>query len=485
MFAIYRNGFISVSADEFSRGIRAAQWAENPELNLLKDITGTWLPFEKFLNGFMLLIWPDVLFAPRFTVFFTSAILIITIYFLTYYLFYSWIIAVLSTMFISFLPWFVWLSATPMLEIYYFAGFFAGMLFLIIWLREARNWYWLLAGFCFFLASGFHVQSWTYINLVNLFTLPFLIRFIKRREYSKLSKLVGYYIVSNTFIIAYGLLGFYFTGEIFYFLSSHTYYSRWFYNGYDIAASKKLLYYPNIIVRNASPVIWISFVVAILFLIRDKDRFWKLFPLLLAVTALLLNSIMNLLSGPPSAAPDRYSLFFVIVLSFYLAYATYQSFHFGWINFDKFFGIPIMILAVFLFMYATYWGINRIDDHDNEEFADAIGAGKTLNTLLLNNPGNYMVELDYWDYLAIDLTSGFYGNFLLDREQDLFDRNIPSMLSEDLDLCHTLVQDNLKYVVLKDGTLKSIAAEIKLLRLHSSIGSWTIFEVVPEGLCEQ
>ena len=43
---LYRRGFISVSADEFSRGITAARWALHPRLNILADLQEVWLPLE-------------------------------------------------------------------------------------------------------------------------------------------------------------------------------------------------------------------------------------------------------------------------------------------------------------------------------------------------------------------------------------------------------------------------------------------------------
>ena len=87
--ALYRQGFISVAADEFARGIRAAKWAENPHINILTDVQGIWLPLEKYLNGLLLLVWPDVILAPRVTVFAASCLLLVTMYLLTYYLFNS------------------------------------------------------------------------------------------------------------------------------------------------------------------------------------------------------------------------------------------------------------------------------------------------------------------------------------------------------------------------------------------------------------
>ena len=480
--ALYRQGFVSVAADEFARGIRAAKWAEHPSIDILVDVQGTWLPIEKYINGLLLLIWPDVILAPRLTVFIASALLLITIYLLTYYLFDHFAIAVLSSLFIAFFPWYVWLSGTPMLEMYYFTCFFAGVLFLMIWLREGRKRYWLWAGLCFLLASGLHVQSWTFINLVNLLTLPHLYKFFRRKEYGNVSRLIAFYILGNGLIICFTLIEFLQTGTVFAFLSSHTSYSKWFYNGYDVSILKKLLYYPKLIIHHSSAVIWVNLGIALFFLRREQDRLWKLSPLIFAMLALLLNSVLNVFSGPPSAAPPRYSLFYVIILSFYMAYSTYYLFMLGWKQSHSFTKYPPIVLSIFLFMYGLWWGGTRIFDYPQGMSMDSVKIGSELNLLLDERLGIYMIELRYWDYLAVNLTSHYYDEMVFDREQNFRDRHTPSIfLQESSAICSDLLTANIQYIILNDGELKANAEQLDILYPYKDIGDWTIYIVAPKS----
>ncbi len=480
--ALYQQGFISVAADEFARGIRAAKWAENPQIDVLTDVQGVWLPFEKYVNGLLLMVWPDVILAPRVTVFIASCLLLVSIYLLTYYLFNNFATAVLSSLFITFQPWYVWLSGTPMLEMYYFACFFAGLLFIIIWLKEFRRRYWFWAGVCFLLASGFHVQSWTLINLVNLLTLPYFYRFIRQREYLNLTKLIVYYALSNGVIISFTLIEFFHTGTVFAFLANHTSYSKWYYNGYDVPIWQKLSYYSKIVVRNSSVIVWLCLFIALIFLGKDKERGWKLFPLLLAVLALLLNSVMNAFSGPPSAAPGRYSLFYVLTLSFYVGYGTYRLFTLPCKQVRQLIRYFPVVIAVFLFSYGLWWGAYRIPDYPQGMPLDAVEVGESLNVMLNDAPGIYMVELRYWEFLAVDLTSRHYDEIIFDREKNLRDRNTPSVfLQESADVCESLSIQDLRYVVLKDESLKLRAHQIDILKMRQDVGAWTIYEVIPES----
>ena len=478
---LFKQGFISVAADEFARGILAAKWATDPRIDILADVQGTWLPFEKYLNGFFLVIFPDVILTPRVTVFIASCLLIVVVYFLTYYLFDRFAIAVITTLFITFQPWYVWLSGTPMLEMYYFTFFFAGFLFIIVWLKEARQGYWFWAGACFLVTSGFHVQSWTLINLVNLSTLPWLYCFSRQKEYKNLAKLIVYYVLSNGLIIGFALIEFFDTGQIFAFLSNHTSYSKWYYDGYDVSVIEKFLYYPKLVVQNSSAIIWICLAIALVFLIRDQERRWKLFPLLLAISALFLNSFANIFSGPPSAAPPRYSLFHVIILSLYLGYGIYHLFTLKWKDTRQLTIYASKVLAVVLFLYGIWWGAYRIPDYPLGMSVDAVEVGRNLNMLLNENPGVYMVELRYWDFLAVNLTSHHYDNIIFDREQNIRDRDTPSIFLQERDeVCKSLALPDLQYVVLKDKDLKLLIQELNLVRLHQNVGMWTIYEVVPE-----
>lgn len=483
--ALFRDGFISVAADEFARGIRAAEWAEHPRINILADVQGIWLPFEKYVNGLFLLLWPNVIVVPRVTVFLASALFLITIYILAYSIFNSFVVAVLSTLFITFLPWYVWLSGTPMLEMYYFAPFFAGLFLIIVWLKEARKGYWFWAGVCFLVASGFHVQSWTFINLVHLLTLPLLYQFARQRDGAKIAKLIAYYVLSNGLIISFSVIEFASSGKVFAFLAHHTTYSKAFYSGYNVSVLEKFLYYPTLVIQQSSAVVWVCLCIALVFLRRDPERQWKMFPLLLALLALLLNSVLNVFSVPATAAPGRYALFYLIILSLYVAYGIYALFLFGWHHARRLVGVPVVTMAVVLFVYGIVWGAARVPNYPQGMPLDAVEVGYTINALLNNHPGTYIVELKYWEFLAVELTAQHYDTIIFDRDQDAVKRDTPSLFSQaPKQICRSLrALENLRYVVLHDEALKAQVQQIAFLKQYQNVGTWTIYEVVSQPEC--
>lgn len=478
---LFQQGFLSVSADEFARGIRAAKWAQSLNIDVLADVQGIWLPFEKYLNGLTLLIWPDTILAPRATVFIASCLLLVVLYYLVRYLFSSNTAAFLSTLFISFQPWFVWMSGTPMLEMYYFALFFAGLLLLLIWLKEQRRGYWIGAGVCFLLSSGFHVQSWTLINLVNLLTLPTFFSFVRQKEWRTVFNLIGFYFLSNGLIIAFSLFEFLYTGEMFAFLAKHTSYSRWYYDGYNVPALEKFLYYPRLVWGNTNVAIWVGLAVGLAFWVQDKARRWAIFPLVLTLAGLLLNSTMNIFSGPPSAAPDRYSLFHVIVFSLYVGYGLDRLMMLKPGSLPKYGRFATRLGALLLLVYGLWWSGQRIPNYPQGMSQDSVDVGKAVNSLLATNPGTFMVELHYWDFLSIELAANHFDDVQYDRLRDSRNRDIPSVFAQDnVTLCQELaVLPDLRYVVLMDTNLKARVEQLSYLEPVQNEGRWTIYQVIP------
>jgi hypothetical protein len=486
---LFSRGFISVSADEFARGIRAAEWALQPRFDILADVKEIWLPLEKYLNGLLLLVWPDVIRAPRVTVFVASCLVLIALFVFVYYLFNNFQVAALASAFVVFQPWYAWLSGTPMLEMYYLACFLGGLVFLTMWLREERRGYWFWAGCCFMLASCFHVQSWIFINVVNLITVSYLGQYIRQKRFGYLWRLIGFYVLGNLFIITVSIVAFLDTGQLFAFLANHTSYSKWFYGGYNVSVLEKLLYYPKLLIQNSSGAVWLLLSVALVVLLRDKANKWKWFPLTLAVAGLSINSAMNVVSGPPSAAPGRYSLFYVIMISPYLAYGTYHLWVIGrlWMSrwMSRIGARALAVLATGLFLYSVWWGIVRIPDFPQGMSMDAVETGYYLNQVLSDNGSNsatnYLVELKYWDFLAIKLTAGHYDTLVFDREYNLFNRDTPSIFSGGkTEVSADLRSQNIVYVALRDPDLKANARRMGFLRAMRDVGNWTVYEFKPE-----
>ena len=479
---LYRQGFLAVSADEFSRGILAAQWALDPRINIVTDFQGVWLPLEKYLNGSVLRLWPDVIWAPRVTVYVFSCALLITVYLLVYILFDDFVVAALATLLSASHPWFAWLSGTPMLEMYYLTCWWVGLLFLVLWLRQKCQSCWIWAGLSFGLASSFHVQSWVFVNIASFLTILSLYQSVRQKVWGQILRLIAYYLLSNAFVVFYTIVQLITSGQSFAFLTLHTFYSKWFYQGYAISSIEKFLYYPSLLFRSLSWVIWVFVLLALVLIIRDQDRRWKLIPLIIAVLVLVFNSIINIVSVPATAAPDRYAIPYVLLLFPYAAFGIRQLHKFG-ARFSvpkggKLLQLSVIVLTVFVLWRNTSLALR----FPPGPWRDAIAAGRSVNAALnldlRDFAPRYMVELRYWDYLGVRLTAQHYDAFVYDREFDLYNRNTRSIFEEEPGAIKALLaSQSVRYVALITPSLKTKARSLESLRLHDYSGGWEIYEV--------
>lgn len=474
---LFRQGFVSVSADEFTRAIRALNWSNYPVFNFGKDFGDVWLPFEKYLNGIIMKIYPEAIITPRITVFLFSCLAVFGIFLLFKLSFDSYVVAILGTLLVSFQPWFVWLSGTPMLEMYYFPFLFFGMALIVNWLRNERAVYAYLAGICFLIGSGFHIQSWVFINTINLLVFIYLV--INKRKISKKQLLpyFGLFLISNLLIGLIWLNGVIHTGEILAPFQGHVGYSRWYYAYDQVPWLEKLLYYPRL-VWNALPVpLWILILcgILVLLLVENERIKWNFVPLMVGVTALLINSIINIFSAPASAAPERFSLFYITLL---LPYSILCLTQMPKLTTGKFLKVAITFLLS-LFLVIGLWNTAvKIFQFPIGMAEDTIRTGYFLQRMIKEQPSKIMVELKYWDFQAIKALTGREDLIVYDRVMDIYNRNLPSRLVEpSFPICNYLYEQNIRWVAIQDETLKTIAGQQSCLNLRKDIGRWKVFEV--------
>jgi hypothetical protein len=481
---LYQQGFISVSADEFARGLRALAWSQNPRLTPAADLISPWPPFEMYLNGPMLLLLDDVLLAPRFTVFVASCLLLVALFLLVRHLFNS-LAAALAVILVAVQPWTVWLSGTPMLEMYFLACFVGGLFFITVWLRQQRRFYWLYAGLLFFLASGLHVQSWLLINLANLFTVIFGYHFIRRRNYRQAGQLIGFWLLGNAYIIFWGIAEYVMTGQLFGILAAHTIYSLWFYDGYDVAVTEKLFYFPRIVWTNIPLLVWLFAGIGLVFVLHGSERWWRLWPLALGGLTLLLASTFNLTSGPPSAAPDRYALLYILLLSPYAAYGIYRLGEWTWQIGNQPAAYFFSGIVAVLFLGILVQGLVQTADFPQGMSRDTVETGRYLHRALheptLSQPplqpaASIMVEARYWDFLALELMTRQNERLLYDREHDYLNRDNPSILEEDETTVYNhLTENRVRLLALRDPRLQKQAGALPFLTVQEELGAWTIY----------
>lgn len=479
-----RWGFVSVSADEFSRGLRAVRWARAPQLDSLAElVSGVWLPLEKYLNGSVLLVWRDPLRAPRATAFGFSCVLLVAVFAVALRLSKERRVATLASLLVAAQPWYAWLSATPALDTYWLACYFAGLACWLAWLDERRPRAWLWAGVWFALASAFHYPSWIPIALTYGLSSWEMWRGWRRRETGALVRSFTSLAIASSFVTFFVAAGWLAAGKPLGFLESHTAYSKWFYDGYRVSVLEKLAYYPRLVATHLQPGVWLLLPFAALAARGDGRRSVVALPLGVATLSLAAVSVMNVGSVPATAAPGRYALFYTIVLAIYAAWGGCAWLECARARRDPWQRRVGAAGALALLVWIVAADIARWRAFPPAMPPGAITAGERLGELVASDdsaaPGaTILLETRYWDFLAVQLASGLDDRVVFDRERDKLRRDLPSRLLGSADeVRELLARDRVGLVAVLDPRLKQRLGELPFLSRLEEAGGWTIFRV--------
>lgn len=475
---LYGRGFLSLSADEYSRGIMAARWALDGTLST-RIRMGDWLPFETYLNGLSLMVWDDVVWTPRITAFFFSCFLLVYFLKLVHHLLGRSPVTLLAGLFLVFNPWFLWLSGTPMLEIYYLAPLVAGLYYVLKWISARRDRYLVIGGILFLFSTGFHSQSWILVNVVNLCLCYFGWRMLRQKDYTGLLKLAGFFILGNLFIIIYIPSDYLATGQWLAMFHRHTLRTMEYYGGYEVGLFDKLAYYPRLVVKSAA-LIWIFLPIGIYWLRGESGKQIKLFPLAVGLGALLFYSVFNLLSVPASAAPGRYSLPFFILFVPYAALGIYTL--------TERSGRHTLLrvrraAAAILVLCILGLGLLKALDFEEKSAKAAVSIGQYMRESLEKDgvaaKGTVMVELSYWDYLYVVLPVRYYDRVKYDRKESDEFSGIPSALLSMDDgeiLVHMRSRDT-KLIAVKDDAIKNKLDGLPFMRKIVERDVWALYGI--------
>lgn len=164
-YFLYKSGFVAISADEYSRTIKAFYWLKNPRL----IYEGIWLPFAYYVEGICLFFWNNLFLVPKISVLLASIIAMIALYFLALSLFKRQDIALLTLSLTLFHPEIIWYSYLPFVSMYYVASILCALTFFILWLRYRKDSFLILTSISFFISSGFRYEAWFFILPYSLY----------------------------------------------------------------------------------------------------------------------------------------------------------------------------------------------------------------------------------------------------------------------------------------------------------------------------
>lgn len=479
--SLFALGFAGISADEYTRSIDAARWASAPWF----VVGEAWPPFQLYLNGLLIGLVGDPLWVPRLTAFIFSCVLCVYYFKLVDGIFNSFSVALLAVLGLVIFKWHMAISATPALEVYYTACLVAGLFYVLLWFKNRQDSRLVLAGILMMLATGFSYHSWLVLLVLDVVALGALLYFVDRRDFAALGSIVVFGVISHAYVF-FNLLSTYLrTGNAFSHLAAHNDYSSWYYDYGNVEWYKKLLHYPLTLATEVNQIILLLALGGVVLVASEKRvRKGLLLPGLLGISLLLAFSAFNLFSVPPTAAPGRLSQLFYI---FFIPYAAYFVLHWPLLArrialhnglkgraaaLLSHLTLPATITVCVVIAVRGFVEVSKM----NRNFNDALAAGYVIAETVGSSPhaARYLVELSFWDYLGVELTSRHYGGMRLDRPLDLRNTTYSSMFEGKPEaLLRWIETEKVAAVAFRDPALVEMARQ-NLKIVHRG-ERWTVF----------
>lgn len=153
---LYHAGFAAFTADEFGRTLIAAEWSRNPVFLT----SGFWLPFPTYAVGMPLMLHWDLLWVPRAVSLVAGVLSIGAMYLLATSIAGDTRAGLISALLLAVNPAHVWLSSTALAEVPNMLFVLAGVWQLCVVVRGGHVCHALLGALLLSVANGFRFESW-------------------------------------------------------------------------------------------------------------------------------------------------------------------------------------------------------------------------------------------------------------------------------------------------------------------------------------
>jgi len=168
VIVLYR-GYVSASADEFSRILLAASWADSPYFikSYVLDNTNAWQPWHFYLLGMAIKLFPgDLFITSRLVTMLFSFLSLGFLYLISRNLFNRWV-GLIAVLIAGLMRTHINLSLTPMVDVI-FITFLAGFLYyFLVWFDKQSDTYLLLSALMLAFSSGLRYDSWFVVAIFS------------------------------------------------------------------------------------------------------------------------------------------------------------------------------------------------------------------------------------------------------------------------------------------------------------------------------
>jgi Dolichyl-phosphate-mannose-protein mannosyltransferase len=445
---LYARGFESMTADEFGRTVLAARWAEHPYM-LWGE--GPWLPFFMYMHGLALkLVW-ELLWVPRGLTIFFGLACIVLVYFLSWELFGNHLTALAAAALLAVNPFHVWLSSTPLTEVPYTALVLAFLLCFTLYLKSGRPYLIYLGALSLGFANGIRFEGWVVSAIFSLFLLgEALLDLWRRRAITTdhLHNLLGA-LLPWLIPIAWTAASYWQTRDIIASINLiKSYKSNWYGDTHYYLGYLKAFFEADPYLTVLGPAVAIMVVI---YARRSRAIFWYA---VFAVIPFLVFILIHQGQLEPLGNIKRYLAPFIFIL--YPAFAALLISVVEKLTPQTWTRIALVgsfiLLVTVTQLLTTYRYIK-------DPVSDGLKVGLHIRELrqedsdIASKP--VLIELSYWQYLAILVGANDIQHIIYDRELDYENRESKSLITTDPEAFRRcLAQEDISYVIVKTRQLK-------------------------------
>lgn len=467
--ALYRSGFLSLTADEFGRTVSAARWSQNPTIVW----AGSWLPFHTYLLGLAFWIKWDLLYVPRVIVIFLGALSIPLMYGLAVQLTGSRRVGMMSALLLAVNPAHTWLSSTPLSAVPYSFLTLVAITSSTLYFRNNRKLFLYLAGLALAVANGFRFESWVLSAIFSLFIVGNGVCLIAKKV-SGLSQSVNLIIVallpwifpSIWIVVAYLENGI----PLVLLDSIRSYKSAWY------GQSSSYLNYLKTFLR-IDPYATIFGVLGLMFYLMRHRKSWAArWYSVIAIAPLIVFILLHGGQVEPQGNYFRYLTSFVIITYPALGYLIDNSVNFfAQSKRTEAFVIGLILGILIITQVRTTFRFT------NDPSADGLLVGQRIKTLRLEYPElsqrPVLIELVYWQYLSIHIGANDISHIIYDRELDIERRQSTSLLLTNIDAFRDcMASHEFSYIILKSPDLRAVVERNLKLSPSEEINDYAFYQ---------
>jgi hypothetical protein len=464
---LYRAGFIALTADEFGRTFTAAKWAEHPYAIL----SGGWLPLHFYLIGLGLKLYWNLTLVPRLITISLGLVSIALEYLLGWLLTDSRPVALVGAFLLAISPAHVWLSSTPLSEIPFFICWLAALCGVTVFLRSGRVAALYGAALAMTFANGIRYEGW-WISAILIFMLAIITGWRFARGITSQRRalaILGAWALVGLFPFIWLAGNFAELGDALAFARvAREYLARWYPSTKDYGA------YGLALIRiDPFALVGIPLGALALALRQRNTALWCY----LALTFGPLVTYLILQNGQiePEANHLRYLALYVFALYPLMAYGLAALGARLWRGRIVRAAVGCLVVGVIVAYHlrATF-------AFQNDPAADGFVVGKQIAALRRSSgkPQIAIVELIYWQYLAVHAGADDVDTIWYDRPIDLASRSSRSyLLDQSARLQECFREQGVGYIAARSPEIKRAIERNFAIEATIQAGNYIVYSI--------